>query len=173
MDYYEGTALLRYSTILKVCSSYSEYWRAHTGQAAGEMGKKWQTKYLFNMPDGWNLAFWQETNGMASANGMVTSSNSMSNSRGTKQNIKWLLLLHIVTYFFRGFCWFHPQIVPRSQQACIWPTICFLLYHEVACHRCTLALSSTVHAHTHWGPSGQTGWLFIGTTGLKGNLYST
>ncbi|KAI9520143.1 hypothetical protein NQZ68_020037 [Dissostichus eleginoides] len=39
----------------------------------------------------------------------------------------------------------------RSKQTRIWPAICFQPSHEASCHRCSLALSSTVHIHAHWG----------------------
>ena len=55
--------------------------------------------------------------------------------------------------FFRLFFfgWFYLQMLSRSQQACIWPAICFQPSHEASCHRRSLALSSTVHIRAHWG----------------------
>lgn len=58
---------------------------------------------------------------------------------------------HLFLRLFFFFCWFYLQMLSRSQQACIWPAICFQPSHEASCHRRSLALSSTVHIRAHWG----------------------
>lgn len=53
--------------------------------------------------------------------------------------------------FLRRFCCFYLQMLSRSQQACIWPAICFQPSHGASCHQHSLALSSTVHVQAQWG----------------------
>lgn len=53
--------------------------------------------------------------------------------------------------FLRHFCCFYLQMLSRSQQAGIWPAICFQPSHGASCHQRSLALSSTVHIQAHWG----------------------